>query len=85
MDASQGLNLTVNVNPTTHNITFIGFVDVPDTAANTTNRAAVLFPDIPVNGLNGVVLHVVDKVLLPKNDLAAPILKGVQEKYQSGL
>jgi hypothetical protein len=85
MDVSEGLNLTTHVDPTTHNIAFIGFVDAPDTAANTTNRAAVLFPDIPVSGLKRVVLHVVDKVLLPENDLAAPVLVGVQTNYQNGL
>jgi hypothetical protein len=39
-------NITVHVDPSTHNTTFLGFVNEPDTAANTTNRATVLFPDI---------------------------------------
>jgi hypothetical protein len=60
-----GGNLTVHVNPNSHSVTFVGFVNETDATQNTTNRATVLFPDIQVKGSNGVVMHVIDTVLDP--------------------
>jgi uncharacterized surface protein with fasciclin (FAS1) repeats len=82
-------NLTVHVDPTTKNISFSGFVNSTDAAAanttSSTNSAAVLFPDIRVKGLDGVVLHVVDKVLEPPRELLEMVLIGLVTAYNQAI
>jgi hypothetical protein len=82
-------NLTVHIDPTTKNISFSGFVNSTDAAAanstNSTNTAAVLFPDIRVKGLDGVVLHVVDKVLQPPRELYETVLTGLVTAYNQAV
>ena len=60
-------NIDVRVDQTTGNISFHGVIPKTDPAgsSNASNYAIVLYPDIPVVGSNGVVMHIVDTVLEP--------------------
>jgi hypothetical protein len=60
----EGENITVHINPANGNITFTGYRNATF-PASFNNTANLLFPDIPVKGSNGNVMHVVDRVLVP--------------------